>query len=501
MTRPVPLSCVLGSRTALLPALGLRAGGGPPLGLRRAFGRLESRARGVLLDPRLSSNRRIAVVEALTDARLRAEELSALRPPRWWPGCREIDLRIALAALRAAVSWASGSSSDQEYLAACEELDRKNARAVCRVLAHVRRVTAPSPRPIPSTGSAVVADLQPMLTASEISPELNGLQTSEAGPPPPDGSVAKDQPIQRRTTVPSTPERWIEEGRAWLSEKQGRGKWQGRNGYEALRFLTKCGEWLSVTPLKVEEPELWEVVKRLGPAPKTKRTYLSILGSFLSWRGNWVVQRSGIKATFPNRALNTPVITAEDRDLVLARAQGPERIVTALLGVARRRVEIVRARVEDFHLDRQPPTYDFRAKGGGGEVTHRDYLLTPSLLAELDWWLPLRSMWASRAASDSGHLLCRWDGGRLVGVSYQYVDRLLDTAEDRAGVRRWPAHAFRRGAATLLIDRGAREEDVSEALGDSSLEVTRKYIAPFVRRRRLAAALTLIEPAAPRGKS
>ena len=304
----------------------------------------------------------------------------------------------------------------------------------------------------------------------------------------------------RRTVLPSTSRRWVQEGYEWLREKQSRGKWTGRNGYEALRLLRRCGEWLSVPPGRVREPDLWTVLKHVGPAPKTKRTTLAILGAFLSFRGNWVVQESGIKATFPNRALNTPVVTAEDREAVLSAAQGPERLVTSLLGVGRRRVEIVRAKIEDFHLDRDPATYDVRQKGGAGRVTDRDLPVVPSLAAELRWYLPLRAGWSERAESDSGHLVCRWDGEQLVGVSSAYVDRLLHSAEDRAGVRHWPAHSFRRGAATLLRERGADWEDVSEALTHSSPETTRQYVAPFVRRRRLATALDLIEPRSPGAK-
>ena len=63
-----------------------------------------------------------------------------------------------------------------------------------------------------------------------------------------------------------------------------------------------------------------------------------------------------------------------------------------------------------------------------------------------------------------GGLICRWEGQDLVDVSGAYVDRLLHRAELRAGVRAWPAHAWRRSTATLLRERGADWEDVSAAL-------------------------------------
>jgi integrase len=300
--------------------------------------------------------------------------------------------------------------------------------------------------------------------------------------------------------VPPSWRRWVEEGKEWLEEKQSRGKYVGRNGYEALRFLRKCGEWVSATPQGVTEADLWAIVKRLGPSPKTKLSYLALLGSFLSWRGNWIVQRSGIRSAFPNRALNTPVIPVEERDRILTAAQGPERLVISLLALGRRRIEVLRVQVSDFHLDRVPPTYGVRGKGGAGQVTH-ELPVTDSLLRELAWWLPLREEWASRATSDTGHLVCRWDNGRLVGVSAMYADRALHSAEDRAGVHRWPAHSFRRGLGTLLRERGADWEDVSAALTHASPETTRLYVSPLIRNRRLATVLRLVEPAALEAKA
>ncbi len=299
--------------------------------------------------------------------------------------------------------------------------------------------------------------------------------------------------------------RWVEDSREWLKQKQSKRKYLGRNGKDALRFLKGCGTWIGKPPLRVAEPDLWTVVRRVGRADKTRLYYVRLLGNFLAWRGNRIVQDTGIAATFPNRSVNTPVCPVPDRDRILNAAQGLERVLLSFYSVGRRRVELQRFRVSDLHLDRG--TYDLRQKGGHDEVTDPDLPLTESNLRELAWWLPMRAEWSARSESDTGHLVCRWDRDRLVGVSYQYLDRLLHAAEDReataaraAGlppIRRWPAHSFRRGAATALAERNADWEDVSQALGHRSWEVTRMYVEPFVRRRRLAAALRLIEPPAP----
>ncbi len=297
--------------------------------------------------------------------------------------------------------------------------------------------------------------------------------------------------------VPEARRRFTERSEEWIAEKQRKGRYEGRNGYEALRFLTLAAELARVGPERVREEHVWRILGSVGGErrPKTLRFYAGILDNFLTWCGNPVVSVSGIRSQFPNRAVSTPVIPGPDRDRVLNAALGQERIVTALLGVGRRKIEIVRARVGDFRLDEVPPIYSVRQKGGRGQVTDT-FVLTPMILRELAWYLPLRSQRSSGARDDTGHLLCREEGSRLVGVSTAYVDRLLHSAERRAGVAPWPAHSFRRGAATLLRARGADWEDVSMALGHRSPETTRLYVEPLVRQGRVAQALQLLEPLA-----
>lgn len=295
-------------------------------------------------------------------------------------------------------------------------------------------------------------------------------------------------------TAPEHGRRWIELGREWLAEKQRQGKYAGRNGYEATRVIGRTAELAPHGPERTTEEDLLLLLSKLSPgaAPKTVRAYLGIWGSFLSWRGNWIVQESRIRQRYPDRATRTPVVPPEDRDAILTAAVGQERIVTALLGVGRRRVEIVRSRVKDYRIDRVPPEYDVREKGGHGEVSGT-FPLPTRVRAELRWYLPLRATWAAGCSSDTGHLLCRNRGGGLVGVSSAYADRLLHSAERRAGTAQWPAHAFRRGVATMLRARGADWEDVSNVLGHRSPETTRLYVQPFVQRSRTASALELLD--------
>jgi integrase len=295
------------------------------------------------------------------------------------------------------------------------------------------------------------------------------------------------------TTVPATARRWVEESRVWVAEKQRQGKYQGRNSYEALRFLRKCGEWVLVPPERVTESDLWTVISHVGgSAPKTRRFYLALLGSFLSARGNWVVQTSGIRRRFPNRPMNTPVLAGEERDAILNAAQGPERVVLALLANARRPIEVRRALVSDVDLSAVPPTMKIRTKGGGGQVT-AVRVLNQTALRELTWWLPLRATWAGRASEDSGHLVCRWEGESLVGVSTTYLSRLLASVENRAGVPRHPLYSFRRGAATMLRERGAEWEDIRDALCHRSISTTEQYVSPLLSQKHAPAVMALLD--------
>jgi integrase len=327
-------------------------------------------------------------------------------------------------------------------------------------------------------------------------------------PPPPLGSVRLTVsgiavPISREdassavrtedTPVPETARQWVEESSVWVAQKQRQGRYLGRNGYEALRFLRKCGVWVSVFPSKVGEAELRVILSRIGgTSPKTRRYYLSLLSSFLAAppRLNEVVKHSGFKNAYKNRPLRTPVLPGEVRDRILDSSQGPERVIVSFLCSARRPVEILRARTEDLDLARGDIAV--RAKGGRGDVTDR-VPLNETVLRELRWYLPLRSSWAERAAEDSGHLVCRWDGERLVGVSIAYLRRALEAAERRAKVPWYPLYSFRRGAATLLRDRGAEWEDIRDALTHRSIGTTEGYVKSLRAAERAPAVVRLLD--------
>ncbi len=283
---------------------------------------------------------------------------------------------------------------------------------------------------------------------------------------------------------------WTELGQRWLEERRAHGKYLGRIGNEAVRFFGKCGGWTGVTPQRVTVKELWVIIGHLGPAPKTKRTYLALLGSFLSSLDNWVVQKSKIRREFPNRAVNTPVADSEEWERVLSKAVGQERVIVAFLW-PRRGVEVIRARVKDVHLEQG--AMDVRQKGGAGNVTDTEVPMTQTLIRELTWYLPLREQWAQQAETDTGHLICRWKGKSLVGVSKGFLDRRLKEAGDRAGVHR-PAHAFRRGGLVTVMERGGSIEDAQGAGLHSDIGSTAGYVKTLLEKRRRKSAIKYLDP-------
>lgn len=322
--------------------------------------------------------------------------------------------------------------------------------------------------------------------------ELTEVQAG-CGPPPPPPLVSP-RPTVSTMKMTTASKRWRKEAREWLSEKRARKKWLGRPGGDALTYLLRCAAHVARYAKEIEEPDLWVLVeKTMGPSGSAKHYCLSVLSSFLTWCGNPVIVSSGIRARFSRKPGTRPVVPSPEMARIQRLAErGEKRLTIALLRAGRRRVEIARARwPEDFHVEATPPTMDIRGKGGLGNVTGEPVPLPEFVLRPLREYLPLRRAKADGATFDSGHLICRKDGSLLVGVSCQHIDRLRKAALAKAACY-WPGHAFRRGAATALAERGAQFEDISAALQQSSPEVTRGYVQGLVRQRRVAAALTLL---------
>ena len=232
----------------------------------------------------------------------------------------------------------------------------------------------------------------------------------------------------------------------------------------------------------------------LGTAPKTKRVFLGWLGSFLASRGNRVVQESGIARNFETLSTSGRKRWLSETQLgaVMNAAQGTERLVVALEGFqGLRRIEVMRARLEDIRLDTTPPTMGVRGKA------HRDTIsrvvpLASRVLQELGTYLPTRARWASEC-TDCPYLLVYMAKGALHPyVAGTPLDRMVSRAGKRAGVQ-VSNHDLRRTFGRVLRNRGANLLEIRDLYGHSSVEMTESYIGS--QQDKMAQAIRLLDSA------
>ncbi len=223
---------------------------------------------------------------------------------------------------------------------------------------------------------------------------------------------------------------------------------------------------MPVTPEQFGPSHLAALLPYLGEAPKTVRTNLGWLSSFLTDQGNTTIRKPilVLKRRFPDVTGPLRRTTRKEFDLLMDHAQGLERVVLALEYFAGfRRVSVMRARCGDVRWD--AAKIGIRQKEGYDRVTHWAELLEP-LKRELRWYEKLREQWAQgRAPSD--YLLVHVDGDRLVPWSDHAIDMMVSRAGERVGIR-LANHDLRRGAARTLRERGATPHDLHDFLGHSA---------------------------------
>lgn len=301
--------------------------------------------------------------------------------------------------------------------------------------------------------------------------------------------------LSEASPTPSVARRWHEEAVEWIQWKRTtKGQYQGRNGQEAVRFLSRFGERLEIasrprSPRTFDEVDLRELAPGLGTAPKTRRFYLGILGSFLQYRGNDVVRASGILSTIPQKATHRRWLTIDQLDQLTDRAIGIERLVVALEGFqGLRRVEVLRCRVGDLDTSGSPWWLWIRGKAHQGEPSRR-VPVSDRVRKELGWYLPLRAQWAIRS-EDRPELLVWEDRGRLRTYSAGSVDRFVRTAGQRIGIT-VSNHDLRRTFGRVLKNRGADWREIAGLYGHASIAQSEYYVGQ--EQDRLAAAIALLE--------
>jgi integrase len=228
--------------------------------------------------------------------------------------------------------------------------------------------------------------------------------------------------------------------------------------YEIWRELTRfaaeeTGEKFAneVTAFDIER---YLTVRCVGNSPATRRKVLAILSGFFTF----LLDRDVVpkNPTRPIRRPNTPdpepsFWTAEEVQAIL-KAEGTPRDRLLLLTLARtgQRVGVVRTlRWSDLSLDGKEPVINFR-RGKGGRV----------FTFPIDKVL-LREFVLHRALVNPAPEAVVFRSRRGGALSPQQVNRIIEVACRKAGVRVASAHEFRRSCITNLLHAGVPFDVVS----------------------------------------
>jgi integrase len=249
----------------------------------------------------------------------------------------------------------------------------------------------------------------------------------------------------------------------------------------------------TASPEHLTEADLTALLPYLGTAPKTKHVALGWLGSFLKSHKNNIVEESGITYSFSTISTSgrRRWLTEEQLEAVMDSAKGVERVIVALEGFqGLRRIEVMRARLDDLHLVGNPPTMGVRGKGYLDTVS-REVPLASRVMTELGTYMPTRSQWGAQG-KDSPYLLVYLgvDGNVHPYKEATPIDRMVIRAGARAGIR-LSNHDLRRTFGRILRNRGANLLEIRDLYGHASVEMTEHYIGS--QQDRMATAIRLLD--------
>lgn len=222
---------------------------------------------------------------------------------------------------------------------------------------------------------------------------------------------------------------------------------------ELSRFAEECGDKFAddVTTFDVER---FLAVRCVGSSPATRRKVLAILSGFFTF----LLDRDAVpnNPTRPIRRPNTPepdptFWSAEEVQAILKAEGSPrDRLLLQTLARTGQRVGVVRTlRSSDLALDSKEPVINFR-QGKGGRV----------FTFPIDRVL-LREFILFRALTNPAPEAVVFKSRRGGPLSPQQVNRIIEAACRKAGVRVASAHEFRRSAITNLLHAGVPFDVVS----------------------------------------
>jgi len=258
--------------------------------------------------------------------------------------------------------------------------------------------------------------------------------------------------------------------RLYVHERKTAGQLAAVTVPNTLSILCRFADTVGgADPAQVTRRDVERWVGRAGLAPATRRRELSTLRTF--WRWLVVTERAGSDPTLgvarmrePRRlprGLRAHQVAAALDACPDARAR---LIVTLMVQLGLRAVEVSRLRVED--IDRDERTIRVVGKGGHERV------------------LPL----VDQADDAVAEYLAEWPAGRgpLVrsyndpakGLCATYVAKSVAGWMHAAGIAE-TGHALRHTMATDLLKRGVDVKTVSASLGHANVATTSRYL-PFV---------------------
>ena len=226
------------------------------------------------------------------------------------------------------------------------------------------------------------------------------------------------------------------------------------------------------------EPDVLALKAQWGHlAPSTLQWRVGVLGSFLAFHGNDVVQVARRRGRMPLPPARHGPVRVEDepaRRRLNAAARPAMRMALVLgFGLGLRLGELAAARLDDI---RDGVLLVRRGKGGKGRAVPLGAEVEREVRAYVEGHRA-RVVARARAAGggDPGTILVHMYRGTARSYCSMSLGVSLSALGARLGVRFSP-HDMRRTFATELADRGAGLEVVSELLGHEDLETTRRYV-------------------------
>jgi integrase len=253
--------------------------------------------------------------------------------------------------------------------------------------------------------------------------------------------------------------------------------------YETWRELRRLAEEYpehEAADLTTIDVERFMAIRCAGKAPATRKKVLAIIGGFLRY-----LHDRGVIPTNPARPIRRPSIpdpeptfwdAAEVRAILKAEMPPRDHVLLEVLARTGQRVGVIRTlRWNQVKADAAHPVIEFkRGKGGkvftapmDKELVHDFITLRRLTHPEPDGWV-----FQSRNRHSRG-----LDATHLNGpISGQQVNRIIEQACRKAGVRVSSAHEFRRSCVTNLLHAGVPLDVVSRDIaGHRSPETTMRH--------------------------